>query len=72
MLARYTYCLSAIVAALPVIASPERVSSLNENVPKNGLGDLAFAKLVRIGGMRLRGSPLRAVTFPAAEKSCGG
>ena len=49
---RYTYCLSAIVAVLQVIASPERVSSLNENVPKNGLGDLAFAKLVRIGGMR--------------------
>ena len=52
MLARYTYCLSAIVAVLQVIASPERVSSLNENVPKNGRGDLAFAKLVRIGGMR--------------------
>lgn len=38
MLARYTYCLSAIVAVLQVIASPERVSSLNENVPKMGLG----------------------------------
>ena len=72
MLARYTYCLSAIVAVLQVIASPERVSSLNENVPKNGLGDLAFAKLVRICGMLLRGSPLKAVTYKKKKKSCGG